>query len=87
MSRKISSDEYADGLAKLALLVPLILETDFEAMAELQSHAEAITPLVDPTLWIKKGEAFELDKRATQAFVDLKAQLKKIYHRKEAAAC
>lgn len=76
---KMDPGEYVLGLHKMALLVKFVLDIDFDKMAEAQNVAMSFSPLIDPTLWIKKGDDLTVDARATAAFCRLKEELRSIY--------
>lgn len=62
---------YQDAVRACALLAGLLLMHDLPALLRAIERADAIGPLVDPTLWRDKGAAMLQDKELLEAALPL----------------
>ncbi len=49
----MTNEEYLEVQTKLTLFAAMIIEVDVEGLLERVERADAIVPLIDPTLWMK----------------------------------
>lgn len=64
-------DAYQDAVRACALLAGLLLMHDLPGLLRAIERADAIGPLVDPTLWRDKGAAMLQDKELLEAALPL----------------
>ncbi|MHB8928903.1 MAG: hypothetical protein ACYC9Q_14895 [Bacillota bacterium] len=55
----MTDEEYLQTQQQIELLAVLILLLDLDGFLERIRHAEAMVPMVDPTLWMKGGSALQ----------------------------
>lgn len=65
--------QYLIEQEKLKIIVPILLSMNLEEMAAAQERAEALGPILDPTLYRDRARDFSIDMRVTRAL--LKAKL------------
>lgn len=66
-----SSHEWQASLLRVYAATRLLGDEDIPAMLEKISRAETLGPPVDPTLWLEKHAAMELDRRMLEAALPL----------------
>lgn len=71
----MTADEYRGELIKAYLLARCLVTLPLKQMAEAIQHADAVVPLLDPTLWIRKEKAMHEDEQVNQALLKAKEAL------------
>jgi hypothetical protein len=76
--KTLEPGEYTQILVEMKLVAQVVLGMNLEGFLSRVETAQAIAPLIDPTLYIKKGEAMAIDARVARAMVELKKVLEEI---------
>jgi hypothetical protein len=71
----ITAKEYRDGLRMAAIMAGAVRTIDFPAMLAAIAHAEAMAPIVDPSLLQARGLAMSEDKTLIGIFARAKREL------------
>jgi hypothetical protein len=70
---------YLLNLQTLGAVAKVLMTMDLKEMLEMQSKAEATGPILHPTMWLEKEKDFKLDCSLTDAALEFKNKLIKIY--------
>ncbi len=71
-------EEYQSNLVKCWLLASCAEDIPTSEMLVAIDHADAVVPIVDPTLWIRKSSAMAEDKKIVEAVATLRAAYLKL---------
>ena len=71
----ITAKAYRDGLRMAAVMAGAVRAIDFPAMLAAIEYAEAVAPIVDPTLFKTRGLAMSEDKTLIAIFARAKREL------------
>ncbi|MHB8928921.1 MAG: hypothetical protein ACYC9Q_14985 [Bacillota bacterium] len=55
----MTDEEYLQTQQQIELLAILTLQLDLDGFLERIRHAEAVVPIVDPSIWMKGGSALQ----------------------------
>ena len=55
----MTNDEYLEAQNQITIFAAMLIEVDVEGLLDRASRADAIAPLLDPTLWMKGHERLD----------------------------
>lgn len=64
--------EYRDAVSACVMCAQILLMHDIRGMLDAIDKADAVGPLLDPTLWIKKNQAMAEDRKILLAALPLR---------------
>lgn len=74
----LSEEEYLETSEQVRLIAHLLYALDRErlnATIRMAEHSETVTPYLDPTLWMRKGEALRQEIAVMRALSEAKAKI------------
>jgi hypothetical protein len=73
----MDADQYTTELQRAHMLAQILAAMPLREMLDLQSRAEAIAPIVDPTLYSEKADAMHEDREVLSALRAAQLRLEK----------
>lgn len=68
---RLTADEYSEAQQQIMWLGSIVLNLPLEAMLADIAHAEAVGPIVDPTLWIRGHAKLAQVRELAEAFAEV----------------
>ncbi len=70
-------DEYQDAVRRVALVASMLADIDFAKLIRAIDHADAVGPILNPTLWRDRHKAMHEDRTLLVAAQNLVGKLKR----------
>lgn len=74
----MAQNEYQHAVTACYVAASMLMQFDLDAVLEQISEAEAVGPLIDPTLYREKGGAMQEDKQIVEAARQLQRVAKRL---------
>ena len=68
---RLTAEQYAEAQQQLVWLASIVLNLPLDQMLADIAHAEAVGPIVDPTLWIRGHEKLEQVRELAEAVLQV----------------